>query len=83
MPDATAVAAMLDALPVGTVRGRSLGRDWLVTRSLFAGGASETIVARAVDGEGYVSANLYRRASGPACGPAGCRRRGSRPSSRT
>lgn len=34
------VARQLSALPRGGFRGRNLGRDWLVTRSLHAGGAS-------------------------------------------
>ena len=63
------VAARLDALPLGTFRCRSQGRDWIATRSLHAGGAAEKIVARALAGGGYVSANLYRLASGPRLRP--------------
>lgn len=69
MTEAEAVAARLLDLPLGTFRGRALGRDWLVTRSLFAGGASEKLVARALDGSDYVSLNLYRLASGPRLKP--------------
>ncbi|MDB2406932.1 hypothetical protein N9W17_00150 [Jannaschia sp.] len=59
-PRAEAVGAALIDLPLGAFRGRSLGRDWLVVRSLFAGGASEKLVARSLDGADYVSLNLYR-----------------------
>ncbi|WP_245624150.1 hypothetical protein [Jannaschia donghaensis] len=57
------------ALPLGAFRGRAFGRDWLVTRSLFAGGASEKLVGRALDGSDYVSLNLYRLESGPRLKP--------------
>lgn len=57
------------ALPLGTFRGRAHGRDWLVTRSLFAGGASEKLVGRALDGSDYISLNLYRLESGPRLKP--------------
>ena len=63
------VAERLLALPLGSFRGRALGRDWLVVRSLFAGGASEKLVARSLDGADYVSLNLYRLASGPRLKP--------------
>ncbi|CTQ33697.1 hypothetical protein [Jannaschia rubra] len=66
---ARAVADALLDLPLGTFRGRSLGCDWIVTRSLFADGASEKLVARSLDGAGYVSLNLYRLASGPRLRP--------------
>ncbi|MEM7490993.1 MAG: hypothetical protein AAF390_17895 [Pseudomonadota bacterium] len=62
-------AAILDTMPVGTFRGRALGRDWLLTRSLHARGASEKLVGRALDGTGYVSLNLYRLATGPRLRP--------------
>ncbi|WGH79515.1 hypothetical protein [Jannaschia ovalis] len=64
-----AVAERLLTLPLGTFRGRALGRDWLVTRALHAGGASEKLVARALDGSDYVSMNLYRLAAGPRLKP--------------
>ena len=67
-PGETAARA-LAPLPWGSFRGRSLGRDWLVTRTRFARGASEKIVARALDAEGYVSANLYHLESGPRLRP--------------
>ena len=40
-----------------------------MVRSLHAGGASEKLVARALDGGGYVSLNLYRLESGPRLRP--------------
>tara|TARA_R110000850_G_scaffold16119_4_gene50345 strand:+ start:3758 stop:4108 length:351 start_codon:yes stop_codon:yes gene_type:complete len=61
-PDAVADALL--ALPLGTFRGQALGKTWLVTRSLFVGGASEKLVAHALDGTDYISMNLYRLASG-------------------
>jgi len=63
------VARALLALPLGTFRGRALGQDWIATRSLFAGGASEKLVARTLDGSDYVSLNLYRLESGPRLKP--------------
>ncbi|MFO6465799.1 hypothetical protein ACK8OR_15505 [Jannaschia sp. KMU-145] len=59
----------MDTLPVGGFRGRALGRDWLVTRALHAGGASEKLVARSLDGADYVSLNLYRLEAGPRLRP--------------
>lgn len=61
---AATVAEVLNRLPLGTFRGRSQGKDWIVSRSLFAGGASEKLVARALDGSDYISLNLYRLTSG-------------------
>jgi hypothetical protein len=66
---AQSVAETLLALPLGSFRGQALGKDWIVTRSLFAGGASEKLVARALDGSDYVSLNLYRLESGPRLRP--------------
>lgn len=68
-PRAAAVAEGLAALPLGSFRGRSGGKAWLVTRSLHAGGASEKLVARALDGSDHVSLNLYHLASGPRLKP--------------
>lgn len=63
------VAEALLPLPLGAFRGRAFGKDWLVTRSLFAGGASEKLVARSLDGSDYVSLNLYRLEHGPRLKP--------------
>lgn len=68
-PRADAVAEALLGLPLGSFRGRAFGKDWLVTRSLFAGGASEKLVARALDGSDYISLNLYRLEAGPRLRP--------------
>jgi len=67
--DTIAVAEALLALPLGTFRARAQGRDWLVTRSLFAGGASEKLVGQALDGSDYISLNLYRLDAGPRLKP--------------
>lgn len=63
------MAARLLDLPLGAFRGQALGRDWLVVRTLFAGGASEKLVARSLDGADYVSLNLYRLEAGPRLKP--------------
>ncbi|MFK7938136.1 MAG: hypothetical protein AB8B82_02060 [Roseovarius sp.] len=68
-PRAEAVAEALTHLPLGAFRGHSQGRDWLVVRSVFAGGASEKLVARGLDGTGYISLNLYRLEAGPRLKP--------------
>lgn len=53
-----------DALPEGTFEGRYLGRRWVATRSGFAAGKSEKLVAEAADGSDYISMNLYRLRDG-------------------
>lgn len=68
-PDPDAVAEALLRLPLGTFRGRAMDKTWLVTRSLFVGGASEKLVARALDGSDYISMNLYRLEAGPRLKP--------------
>ena len=57
-------AARLAALPLGTFRGRAQGKEWIVTRSLVAGGKGEKLVAEALDGSDYISLNLYHLAAG-------------------
>lgn len=59
----------MEALPVGAFRARALGRDWMAVRTRHVGGASQKIVARALGGDGYVSANLYALAAGPRLKP--------------
>ncbi|MEM7710587.1 MAG: hypothetical protein AAF264_07535 [Pseudomonadota bacterium] len=66
---AARAADILDRLPIGTFRAQALGRDWLLTRSLFAGGASEKLVGRSLDGADYISLNLYRLETGPRLRP--------------
>lgn len=68
-PRARRAAQILDTLPTGSFRARALGRDWLLTRSLFAGGASEKLVGRSLDGADYISLNLYRLEAGPRLRP--------------
>lgn len=63
------VSRALFVLPVGTFRARSQGVEWIVTRSRFAGGLSEKLVARALQGHGYISANLYHLETGPRLRP--------------
>ena len=53
-----------DALPLGTFHGEAAGRRYVVTRSVFAGGAAQKLVAEELGGTDYISANLYRLASG-------------------
>ena len=57
-------AGKLAKLPVGTFRGRALGKDWVVTRSLVSGGKGEKLVGEALDGSDYISLNLYHLGSG-------------------
>ena len=57
-------AEKLAHLPVGTFRGTAHGKDWVVTRSLVAGGKGEKLVAEALDGSDYISLNLYHLGSG-------------------
>ena len=68
MADSAFLAAFAD-LPVGTFSGRSGGRDYIVTRTVFADGRSEKLVAEARDGSDYISLNLYRLAGGPVVKP--------------
>ncbi len=59
-----AFLAAFDALPFGTVQGMAHGRRYVVTKSGFAGGASQKLVAEALGGSDYISLNLYRTESG-------------------
>lgn len=68
-PRAVLVADRLATLPMGAFRGRSQGLDWLVVRTVMAGGGSEKLVARALDGTDYISLNLYRLDAGPRLRP--------------
>ncbi|SLN53760.1 hypothetical protein [Pseudooctadecabacter jejudonensis] len=62
-------AATLAALPIGTFRAHAHGKDWIVTRSLVAGGRGEKLVGEALDGSDYISLNLYHLASGDLLNP--------------
>ena len=69
MTDAERASDALHALPLGNFRAMAHGKEWIATRSLFAGGASEKLVARALDGTDYISFNLYRLERGPLLKP--------------
>ncbi len=56
--------AAFDSLPLGAFEAVYQGRRYLVTRSEFAGGASQKLVAHQLGGSDYISLNLYRLASG-------------------
>lgn len=58
-----------DALPLGTFRGTAHGQSYIVTRSSFARGKAEKLVAEAMDGSDYISLNLYRLQNGAAFRP--------------
>ena len=45
------------------------GRRWSLTRTIRAGGRSESVYAEALDGSDVVSANLYRLDDGDALRP--------------
>lgn len=57
------VGKILAALPLGAFRATSLGRTWVVSRSLVAGGKGQKLVADALDGSDYISLNYYHLAS--------------------
>lgn len=56
--------AGLDALPLGWSRIQVAGEPWGVTRADHAGGRSTTLTAERLGGRGYLSANVWRTASG-------------------
>lgn len=55
-----------DALPFGGYGGSAFGRRWRVTKSRFADARSQKLEAEEMGGEGYISMNLYRLATGDA-----------------
>lgn len=59
------VAACLDAIPMGANIGRYGGRRYLVTRSKFATGKSQKLVAQELGGPDYISLNFYTLKDGP------------------
>lgn len=61
-----AFLAALDRLPKGAFTARAGGVRWRAARTLFAGGRSEKIEAKALTGAGYVSANIFRLSDGTA-----------------
>ena len=56
--------AAFDALPPGTFTGHAGGRRYRVSRTDFAGGASQKLVAWELGGNDYISLNLYRLSGG-------------------
>lgn len=58
-----------DALPDGTFRGIAHGRHYVVTKTQFASGTSQKLVAEELGGRDYISLNLYRLSSGPRLKP--------------
>lgn len=55
-----------DALPFGGYGGSAYGRRWRITKSKFADARSQKLEAEELGGDGYISLNLYRLASGHA-----------------
>lgn len=55
-----------DTLPVGAYGGSYGGGRWRISKSQFSGGRSQKLEAEELGGDGYVSANLYRLATGHA-----------------
>lgn len=56
--------ARLRAWPLGTTTGRSGGRRYSVSKSVFAGGRSVKLVATELGGSDYISLNLYELTEG-------------------
>ena len=65
----TDVAGLFERLPPGWSLVSYAGARWGVTRSVQAGGRSESVYAERLGGEGVVSANLYRLADGAVLKP--------------
>jgi len=59
------VAPRLSAIPIGAGTGRYGNRRYVVTRSQFAAGKSQKLVAQELGGPDYVSLNLYTLKDGP------------------
>lgn len=58
--------AAFDALPFGGYGATAYGVRWRVTKTQFANARSQKLVAEELGGDGYISLNLYRLASGEA-----------------
>lgn len=58
------VIARFESFPKGTFAARIGRTRWVLTKSLFAGGASGKLVGHALDGSAAISFNLYRTGSG-------------------
>ncbi|MEL6799420.1 MAG: hypothetical protein AAFO80_06040 [Pseudomonadota bacterium] len=55
-----------DSLPLGGYGATAFGRRYRVTKSIYATGRSQKLVAEELGGDDYVSLNLYRLSSGEA-----------------
>ena len=67
-PD-TAFLTAFEAIPPGTQPGRFKGTDWMVSKTVSAGGRAEKLLARELGGTGYVSLNVYRLEHGAVLKP--------------
>lgn len=63
------LAELFERLPPGWSLMTYAGWRWGVTRSVQAGGRTESVYAERLGGPGVVSANLYRLAEGPVLKP--------------
>ena len=59
-----AFLSAFDALPEGGFDGLFAGKHYGVTKSGFADGRSQKLVAHEHGGRGYISLNVYRLSSG-------------------
>ena len=59
------VAPRLSAIPIDAGTGHYNNRRYLVTRSLFAAGKSQKLVAKELGGPDYISLNFYALKDGP------------------
>ena len=58
------VIARFERFPEGTFAARVGATRWVLTKNLYAGGASGKLVGHALDGSSAISFNLYRTGSG-------------------
>lgn len=64
-----AFLAAFDAIPNGNSVGRFNGGRYAVSKTSFAEGKSQKLVAEELGGTDYISLNLYRPAKGPLLKP--------------
>lgn len=64
-----AFTAAFDALPEGRFFGTFEGRRYVATKTGFAGGSAQKLVAEELGGRDYISLNLYRLTNGPVLKP--------------
>lgn len=53
-----------DSLPLGAYGATALGLRWRMTKQVVANGRSQKLEAEELGGNGYISFNLYRLATG-------------------